>query len=86
MINIKENNKKFAELVMEIIENNYDILFDYDITESEDCWSTLSINFNVNLNANILAVPIHYKVQEIDKLVEVISKRIDEQIIKSYMK
>ena len=37
MINIKENNKKFVELVMEIIESNYDILFDYDITKSDDC-------------------------------------------------
>lgn len=27
MININENNKKFAELLMEILENKYDILY-----------------------------------------------------------
>ena len=71
---------------MEIIENKYDILFDYEIIKSEDKWSRLIINFSVNLKNNIISVPIHYEVQVIDKLVEDISKRIDEQLIKSYMK
>jgi hypothetical protein len=86
MINIKENNKKFAELTMEIIENKYDILFDYEIIKSEDKWSRLIINFSVNHKNNIISAPIHYEAQVIDKLVEDISKRIDEQLIKSYMK
>lgn len=86
MINIKENNKKFAELVMEIIENKYDILFDY-YTSKPDCdWSTLSISFSINLKDNSITVPIYYRGQTIDNVVNTISKKIDALILNSYLK
>lgn len=86
MINIKENNKKFAELIMEIIENKYDIPFDYDIIKYDDYRSKLAIEFTVNLKINFIAEFIYYNRQVIDNVVEDITKRIDEQIIKSYKK
>lgn len=86
MINIKENNKIFAELVMELIENKYDILFNYDIIPYDENWSRLIIDFDINLKNNFIAVPIYYQVQVMDKLVEDISKKIDEYIIKSYIR
>lgn len=86
MINIKENNKIFAELVMELIKNKYDILFNYDIIPYDESWSRLIIDFDINLKNNYIAVPIYYQVQVMDKLVEDISKKIDEYIIKSYIR
>lgn len=86
MINIKENNKIFAELVMELIENKYDILFKYDIIRYDENWCRLIIDFDINLKHNFIAVPIYYQVQVMDKLVEDISKKIDEYIIKSYIR
>lgn len=86
MININENNKKFVELVMEIIENKYDILFDYYTSKPDDNWSTLSISFSINLKDNAIAVPIHYRVQPIYNVVNSISEKIDALIINSYLK
>lgn len=86
MININENNKKFAELVMEIIENKYDILFDYYTSKSDVKWSTLSISFSINLKDNAIAVPIHYRVEALDDVVNTISEKIDALIINSYLK
>lgn len=80
MIDIKENNKTFSELVMGLIENKYDVIT-YD-----DCWSRLAIDFSIGLKDIFIAVPVNYKTQVIDILVENISKRIDEQIINSYKK
>lgn len=90
MINIIENNKKFAELVMEIIENKYDILFDYYTnyytSTPDDKWSIISISFSINLKDNVITTPIHYRVQSIDDVVNTISEKIDALILKSYLK
>lgn len=86
MINNNENNKIFAHLVTEIIDNKYDIQATYSITERDDNWSNLSIIFNTNLHDCLVTVSINYKIQVIDKLVEDISIRIDKQILNSYLK
>ncbi|UWG68673.1 MAG: hypothetical protein [Bacteriophage sp.] len=86
MIDIKENNKTFSELVMGLIENKYDIVFNYDVITYDDCCSRLAIDFSIGLKDIFIAVPVNYKTQVIDILVENISKRIDEQIINSYKK
>lgn len=90
MINIIENNKKFAELVMEIIENKYDILFDYYTnyytSKPDDKWSILSISFSINLKDNAITVPIHYRVQSIDDVVNTVSEKINALILNSYLK
>lgn len=85
MINIKQNNKIFAELVIELIKNKYDILY-YDIIPYDESWDRLMIVFYINLKNNFIVVPIYYQVQVMDKLVEDISKKIDEYIIKSYIR
>ncbi len=75
MLNVNENNKKFAEFVIEIIENKYDISFEsYYTSLSGYDWSTLSISFRINLKNNSIKVPIYYRVQSIDNVVNTISK------------
>ena len=86
MINVNENNKIFAHLVSEIIDDKYDIQATYQITKCDDIWSNLSIIFNTNLHDCLVTVSINYEVQVIDKLVEDISLIIDKQILNSYMK
>lgn len=86
MININENNKKFAELLMEIIKNKYDILFHYYMLKTEDNWSTLSISFSINHKDNCITVLIYYKVQTIDNLLVAILEKIDTLILNSYLK
>lgn len=86
MIKIKENNKIFAELVMETINNKYDILFNYDIIPYDEYCSRLVIDFSINHKDNFITVPIYYQTQVIDKLVKDTSKKIDEYIIKSYIR
>lgn len=78
--------KIFAHLVTEIIDDKYDIQNTYQITECDDVWSNLSIIFNTNMHDCLVTVPINYKTQVIDKLVEDISSRIDKQILNSYLK
>ena len=69
--------KKFAEFAMEIIENKYDILFDSYYTSLPNYdWSTLSIGFRINLKNNSVKVPINYRVQSIDNLIDTISKKL----------
>lgn len=86
MININENNKTFAHLVTEIIEDKYDIQATYEITKCDDDWSNLSIIFITNMHDCLVTVSINYEIQVIDKLVEDISSRINEQILNSYLK
>lgn len=86
MININENNKIFAHLVTEIIDDKYDILATYQITKCDDTWSNLSIIFNTNQHDCLVTVSINYEIQVIDKLVDDISLKIDEQILNSYKK
>lgn len=86
MININENNKKFVELVMEILENKYDISFCYYTSKPDADWSTLSISYSINLKDNSITVPIYYRVQSIDNVVNTISKKIDALILNSYLK
>ena len=86
MININENNKIFAHLVTEIIDDKYDIQATYQLTKCDDIWSNLSIIFNTNLHVCLVTASINYKTQNIDKLVEDISLRIDKQILHSYLK
>lgn len=86
MINNNENNKIFANLVTEIIDDKYDILVDYQLTKCDDNWSNLSIKFNTNLHECLITQSINYKIQVIDKLVEDISIRIDKQILNSYLR
>ena len=86
MININENNKIFAHLVTEIIDDKYDIQATYQLTKCDDIWSNLSIIFNTNMHECLVTVPINYEIQVIDKLVEDISIGIDKQILNSYLK
>jgi hypothetical protein len=90
MINIIENNKKFAELVIEILENKYDISFayytNYYTSKPDDKCSILSISFSINLKDNVITAPIHYRVQSIDDVVNTISEKIDALILNSYLK
>ena len=86
MININENNKIFAHLVTEIIDDKYDIQATYEMTQCDDVWNNLSIIFNTNLHDCLVTVSINYKAQVIDKLVEDISARIDKEILNSYLK
>lgn len=86
MININENNKIFAELVMEIIKDKYDISFNYYMAKHVDNWSTLIISFYLNLKDNSITVPIYYRVQTIDNVVNTILEKIDASILNSYLK
>lgn len=86
MINTDENNKIFAHLVAEIIDNKYDIQATYQVAKCDDNWSNLSIIFNTNLHDCLVTVTINYKTQVIDKLVVGISIRIDKEILNSYLK
>ena len=86
MININENNKIFAHLVTEIIDDKYDIQATYQLTKCDDIWSNLSIIFNTNMHECLVTVSINYEIQVIDKLVEDISIGIDKQILNSYLK
>jgi hypothetical protein len=62
---------------LEIIENKYNILFNSYYTSLPDYdWSTLSISFRINLKNNSVKVPINYRVQSIDNLVDTISKKL----------
>lgn len=71
---------------MEIIENKYDILFDYYMSKPDDKWSILSISFSINLKDNAITASIHYRVQSIDDVVNTISEKIDALILNSYLK
>lgn len=58
MININENNKIFAHLVTEIIDDKYDIQATYQLTKCDDIWSNLSIIFNTNMHECLVTVSI----------------------------
>lgn len=34
---------------MGLIENKYDIVFNYDVITYDDCWSRLAIDFSIGL-------------------------------------
>lgn len=86
MINKNVNNMTFANFVIDIIEDKYDIIFTNSITELEDNWSKLAIIFNTNCHENYITQDINYRTQTINDLVNVVSKKIDKAIIKSYLK
>lgn len=86
MINKNENNITFAHFVREIIKNKYDIDFAYIVTEIDENWSNLTITFYINLHECCITIPINYKKQTIEKIVEDISERINKQILRSYLK
>lgn len=76
----------FARFATEIIDNKYDIVNNYTVAEVVENWSNLTITFCINLHECFITIPINYKTQTIDKLVEDISERINSQILRSYLK
>ena len=86
MRNNNENNIIFVRFATEIINNKYDIDFTYNVEEINESLSNLTITFYINLHECRVTIPINYKTQNIDKLVEDISLRIDKQILNSYLK
>ncbi len=86
MIDIHANNILFARLVIEILENKYNITFISKIIKEDEKWSTLTLNFNVNDCEMYVIEDIYYKKQVIDKLVTHLSEKINSQILKSYSK
>ena len=48
MINKNENNIIFAHFVTDIIEEKYDIICTFNVTEEEENWSKLLIIFDIN--------------------------------------
>lgn len=86
MVDKNVNNYIFVRLVMEIIENKYDIVFKYETTDCEDEWSNLTITFIINCHENLIVQNINYKTQKICDLVAVICDKINTAIEKSYLK
>ena len=86
MANNNEKNNMFARFATEIIDNKYDIVNNYTVAEVDENWSNLTITFCINLHECFITIPINYKTQTIDKLVEDISERINSQILRSYLK
>lgn len=86
MTNNNEKNLMFSGFATEIIDNKYDIINNYKVAEVDENWSNLTITFCINLHECFISIPINYKTQIIEKLVEEISLRIDSQILNSYLK
>ena len=86
MIDKNENNIIFSRLATGIIEDKYDIVFTFIVTDSIDNWSNLSVIFNINAHECNIVQPINYKTQNIIDLVEVISDKINKAIVNSYLK
>ena len=86
MIDKNENNIIFSRLATGIIEDKYDIVFTFIVTDSIDNWSNLSVIFNINVHECNIVQPINYKTQNIIDLVEVISDKINKAIVNSYLK
>lgn len=80
------NNIIFSCLATEIIQNKYDIVFKFTVTDDEDNWSNLSVIFNINLHEINIMQSINYKTQTINDLVTAIAEKIDKAIVKSYLK
>ena len=86
MIPVEENNKLFASLVIEILENKYDILFTNEILDYDDRCNRLVISFYINLHDITISRVINYRAQKIDDLVTSISEQINTVIANSYLK
>ena len=86
MINKNENNIIFAHFVTDIIEEKYDIICTFNVTEEEENWSKLLIIFDINNCTNRISQSINYNTQAINDLVTVISEKIDKAIVNSYLK
>lgn len=86
MINVEENNKLFADLVIELLENKYDILFTNKVLDYDKHCNRLVISFCINLHDITISRIINYRTQKIDDLVTSISEQINSVIVKSYLK
>ena len=86
MLDKNEKNIIFSRLVTGIIEDKYDIVFTFIVTDIEDNWSNLSVIFNINAHECNIAQSINYETQKIIDLVEVISDKINKAIVNSYLK
>lgn len=86
MIDINKNNRMFAEMILELLEDNYDIPFTLEIAKGNDKWSNIMINFDINGNRTFVTTSINYKTQVIDGIFKTLSEKIDQKIINSYMK
>lgn len=86
MINVKENNTLFASLVIEILENKYDISFTNKVLDYDKHCNRLEISFYINLHDITISRVINYRTQKIDDLVTSISEQINTVIANSYLK
>ena len=86
MIDIGENNKLFAWLVIEILENKYDISFTNKVLDYDKHCNRLVISFYINLHDITISQVINYRTQKIDDLVTSISEQINTVIVNSYLK
>lgn len=86
MIDIAANNKLFAGLIIEILENKYDISFTNNVLDYDKHCNRLVISFYINLHDITISRVINYRAQKIDDLVTSISDQINTVIANSYLK
>lgn len=86
MIDINKNNRLFAEMLLELLEEKYDIPFTLELEKEKDKWSSITFNFTINTNRIYVSILINYELQVIDGLFRTLSEKIDKEIIKSYTK
>ena len=86
MIDIGANNKLFAWLVIEILENKYDISFTNKVLDYDKHCNRLVISFHINLHDITISQVINYRTQKIDDLVTSISEQINTVIVNNYLK
>lgn len=86
MIDIQATNKLFATIVIEALEDEYNIIFIDEIIPVDGTRCKLLIHFSIDLHECNVTQDINYKVQKIGDLITVISEKINKEIVKSYIK